>query len=75
MKRRSTLTGTLAMAGAGALPEFAEAYDGMDAALHGSDAVDLPKRFHIGRVGTRTETFRGGLTGKPRDQLTAAINA
>ncbi|MEV7465476.1 hypothetical protein AB0O20_03035 [Streptomyces kronopolitis] len=63
MKRPSFITGTLAVGGAGALPEFAEAHDGIDAVLHGSDAADLPKG------------FRGGLTGKPRDQLTAVISA
>lgn len=41
VKRRSFITGTLAVAGVGALPEFAEAHEGIDAALHGSDAADI----------------------------------
>ncbi|MFD7897602.1 multiprotein-bridging factor 1 family protein [Streptomyces sp. NPDC059743] len=41
VKRRSFITGTLAVAGAGALPEFAAAHEGIDAALQGSDAADI----------------------------------
>lgn len=41
VKRRSFITGTLAVAGVGALPELAETHDGIDAALHGSDAADI----------------------------------
>ncbi|MFK4272588.1 helix-turn-helix domain-containing protein [Streptomyces milbemycinicus] len=41
VKRRSFITGTLAVAGVGALPEFAEAHEGIDAALHSSDAAAI----------------------------------
>ncbi|MFE7973058.1 transcriptional regulator [Streptomyces shenzhenensis] len=41
VKRRSFITASLAVAGVGALPEFAEAHEGIDAALHGSDAADI----------------------------------
>ncbi|WP_234477622.1 transcriptional regulator [Streptomyces sp. MBT65] len=41
MQRRSFITGTLAVAGVGALPEFADAHEGIDAALQGSDAADI----------------------------------
>ncbi|MFD5749677.1 helix-turn-helix domain-containing protein [Streptomyces sp. NPDC127033] len=41
VKRRSFITGTLAVAGVGALPDFAEAHEGINAALHGSDAADI----------------------------------
>ncbi len=41
VKRRSFITGTLAVAGAGALPEFTDEHEGIDAALQGSDAADI----------------------------------
>ncbi|MFD3486270.1 transcriptional regulator [Streptomyces sp. NPDC058665] len=41
MKRRAFITGTLAVAGVGALPELTEAHEGIDTALQGSDAADI----------------------------------
>ncbi|MFE0690115.1 hypothetical protein ACFV0Z_18440 [Streptomyces xiamenensis] len=41
MKRRSFITGTLAVAGTGSSTEFAEVQEGTDAAQHGSDAADI----------------------------------
>ncbi|WP_033309244.1 transcriptional regulator [Streptomyces iakyrus] len=42
VKRRAFITGTLAVAGTGALPGLAEAHEGIDAALSGSgDAADI----------------------------------